>query len=279
MKLLGKVALVTGAGRVGRPGRMRGFGTEICFRLAQQGADIVVNDFTGNYSDLAKQEELEMAAEEIRKLGRRAIAVNADVRESNQVKNMFNQAMKEFGKVDILVNNAGVVVGLGPMIDLEESAWNISMDVMAKGAWLCSKEAARIMIEQGTGGRIINISSILGKTQSVFAGAYTAAKHALIGVTRTMASELIAHNITVNAICPGWCETHLLHLQGGAFEVYPKLLNITTEQFIGVLNGWTPAGRLGKVEEIAGAVELLCMPEASYINGQSIVVDGGGITI
>ncbi|KJS15511.1 MAG: hypothetical protein VR69_13180 [Peptococcaceae bacterium BRH_c4b] len=279
MKLQGKVALVTGAGRVGSEGRRRGFGAEICLRLARQGADIVVNDFTGTYSDLAKQEELEMAAEEIRKLGRKAITVNADVRNSDEVKNMFNQVLEKFGRIDILVNNAGVVVGLGPMVDLDESAWNISMDVMAKGAWLCSKEAAKIMIKQGTRGRIINIASVAGKVQLAFAGAYVAAKHALVGITRTMGAELITNGITVNAICPGWVDTHLLHLKGGAMEVYPKLLNITEEQLIESLKGWTPAGRLGTVEEIAGAVELLCMPEASYINGQSIVVDGGGITI
>jgi len=160
-------------------------------------------------------------------------------------------------------------------------AWQVIVSAAgeAKGAWLCSKEAAKIMIKQGTGGKIINIASILGKTQSIFAGAYTAAKHACIGMTRVMASELIANGITVNAVCPGWCDTHLLHLKGGAFEAYPKLLNITTEEFATVLNGWTPAGRLGTIEEIAGAVELLCMPEASYINGQSIIVDGGGITV
>jgi NAD(P)-dependent dehydrogenase (short-subunit alcohol dehydrogenase family) len=285
MRLEGKVAIVTGAGRVGRPGRNRGFGPEICRQLAIQGADIVVNDFSGPLPalpdyDLATKDEVAAVVEEVKGLGRRAISVDADVGNAKAVDEMVKKTLEEFGRIDILVNNAGIAVGLGPMHELDEPLFDLSWHVMAKGPWLCSKAVAKVMIEQGWGGKIVTIASILGKTYSAFAGGYTAAKHAVIGITRTMAAELIKYKINVNAICPGWCDTHLLHLKGGAIEMYPKLLGITKKQLMAALNGWTPAGRLGTVEEIAGATMLLCLsPESDYINGQGVAVDGGGITI
>ena len=279
MEFEGKVAIVTGAGRGGTQGRLRGFGAEICKQLALRGADIVVNDFLGSDYDYAKAEEANEVVEEIKGLGRRAIFVNADVGDAKSVDEMVKQVLDEFGRIDILINNAGVAAGIGPMHELDESLFDLSWRVMTKGVWLCSKAVANVMIKQGWGGKIVNMASILGKTYSIFAGGYTTAKHGAVGITRTMAAELIQYKINVNAVCPGWCDTHLLQLKGGAMEEYPKRLGITEEEFLTALYGWTPAGRLGTVEEIANATVLLCLPESDYINGQSIVVDGGGITI
>ena len=279
MRLKGKVALVTGAGRGGTEGRLRGFGAEICKKLALEGADIVVNDFLGSSYDYAKAEEANQVVEEMKSLGRRAIFVNADVGDAKSVDEMVQKTLDEFGRIDILINNAGVAVGIGPMHEMDESLFDLSWRVMTKGVWLCSKAVAKVMIKQGWGGKIVNMASILGKTYSIFAGGYTTAKHGAIGITRTMAGELIQYKINVNAICPGWCDTHLLQLEGGAMQEYPRLLGITKEEFTKLLYGWTPAGRLGTIEEIANATLLLCLPESDYINGQSIAVDGGGITI
>ena len=111
-----------------------------------------------------------------------------------------------------------------------------------------------------------------------FAGAYSAAKHAIIGITRVLAAELMESGITANAVCPGFCDTHFLHMKGGVFEVQPELLGTNAADFYEmVIKGGTAARRFGKIEEIAGLVEYLCLPEAVFINGQSKVIDGGGI--
>jgi 3-oxoacyl-[acyl-carrier protein] reductase len=284
MKLEGKVAIVTGAGRAGKPPEIRrGFGPEICKRLASQGADIVVNDFTGSFPEspdyeLAR-EGMNAVTEEIKALGRRAIAVDADVGDAKAVDNMVKKALAEFGHIDILVNNAGIVVGLAPVVELEEKFWDLSMRVMAKGTFLCSKAVAKVMIQQGSGGKIVNMASILGKSGGAFTAAYTCAKHAIVGLTRVLAMELMPSGIHVNAVCPGYAETHLLHLKGGAFDAFPGLAGTDVEGVYNIIKAGTASGRLGTVEEIGSLVEFLCLPDSDYINGQSIVIDGGGVMI
>ncbi len=282
LKLEGKVALITGVGRSGTaPGRRRGFGPEICKNLALQGADIVVNDFTGPFSedlkyDLATKQEMAAVVDEIKALGRRVIGVDADVGDAKAVDGMVKKALDEFGRIDILVNNAGVGIGFAHFIDIDERFWDLSMRVMAKGTFLCCKAVAKVMIEQGNGGRIVNVSSIAGKAGLPLAGAYCSAKHAIIGITRVLAMEVMRHGITVNAVCPGTCDTHFMQL---VLDVQPQMLGVSREEFWKMTEKATAAGRLGTIQEIASVVEFLCLPEASYINGQSIVVDGGGIML
>ena len=136
---------------------------------------------------------------------------------------------------------------------------------------------ARAMIKQGEGGRIVNISSITGKSGPANCGAYAPAKHAIIGITRVLATELMRYGICTNAVCPGFGDTHFLHVPGGTFDTQPGLLGTDEEGFWEIMRQNTVARRLATVDEIANVVEFLCLPESSYINGQSIVVDGGGI--
>ena len=283
MKLEGKVAIVTGAGRAGKPPeRGRGFGPAICLRLAAQGADIVVNDFTGPLPefpdyDLATKEEMAQMVNEIKALGRRAISVDADVGDAKAVNEMVKKTLDEFGRIDILVNNAGVGIGWAPFVEMEERTWDCNMRVIGKGTFLCSKAVAKVMLQQGSGGKIVNISSITGITGPPFTGAYSPAKHAVIGITRVLATELMQSGICVNAVCPGFAETHLLHIKNGILDVQPGLLGLDVEGFYKMIKQGTPAHRMGKIEEIASLVEFLCLPDSDYINGQSIVIDGGGI--
>ncbi len=284
MKLQGKVAVITGAGRVGKTDRKRGIGVEIAIHLAKQGANIVANDFTGTLKnapdyDLSRNDELESVAEEIRALGRQAITVNADVSDSKAVDEMIKRTLNEFGRIDILVNNAGIGLGRRSIMEIDEKMWDLAMDVMAKGTFLCCKAAAKVMIQQGEGGRIVNISSIAGKIGSPFLAAYTAAKHAVMGLTRSLSGELIHYNINVNAVCPGFTDTHILHMKGRILDMSSKPANVSIDQELEKLYSLTPAHRMATVEEIANVVEFLCLPESSYVNGQGIVVDGGGVTI
>jgi len=285
LKLEGKVAIVTGAGRAGKPPeRRRGFGPAICLRLAAQGADIVVNDFTGPLPefpdyDLATKEEMAQMVNEIKALGRRAISVDADVGDAKAVNEMVKKTLDEFGRIDILVNNAGVGMGYLPFVEVEERTWDCHMRVMGKGTFLCSQAVARVLLKQGWGGRIVNISSITGKSGPSNCGAYSPAKHAVVGLTRVLATELMPSGICVNAVCPGFADTHFLHVPGGTFDTQPAILGLDVESFQEFMKNETVAHRLATIDEIASVVEFLCSPESSYINGQSIVVDGGGIML
>lgn len=286
MKLKGKVALVTGAGRSGTiPGRRRGFGAEICKRLALQGADIVVNDFTGpfpelsNY-DLATKEEMNAVVEEMKALGVRAIGIDADVGDAGAVDRMVKTTLKEFGHINILVNNAGVGVAGAAFVDIEERFWDLEMRIIGKGTFLCCKAIGKVMIQQGKGGRIVNISSNTGKTGPPFCGAYAAAKHAVVGITRALSNEIMQYGINVNAVCPGFCETHFMHMkEWGVLDPDSPLRKGTVAERLEIIKQRNPAHRLGTIEDVAALVEFLCLPESSFINGQSILIDGGGATI
>ncbi len=244
MGLEGRVALVTGASR--------GIGRAIALALARDGADVAVN--FRQSGEAAAQVVAETAA-----LGRKAIAVQADVRDRAQVKGMVERVHCELGGPDILVNNAGIVRDK-PLAFMSEEEWDEVVDTSLKGAFLCTKAVARLMARTRWG-RIINISSdaaLLGDAQRAN---YCAAKAGLLGLTRAAARELARQGITVNAIAPGIVETDMT---AGMAEVRRKALLEAI-----------PLGRFGQAEEVAALAAFLAADDAAYITGQVFCIDGG----
>jgi len=269
--LKGKVAIVTGAGR------KLGIGRGIALRLARDGADVAVADICREFEEfpgygLGMWEGLKETADEISALGVRGLPVRVDVTEAAQVDEMVRRTVEALGRLDIIVNNAGGVVGPAPVIALEEAAWNKTMAINATGAFLCSRAAARQMLAQGQGGKIINISPIAGKHGSPFLAAYSAAKSAIIGLTRVMALEVGAANIQVNAVCPGEVDTDL---QRWGWQLEAGMRGTSYEEVVKAATSRIPLGRLEVPEDVANLVAFLASRESDYITGQAINVCGG----
>ena len=268
--LSGQVALVTGAGGE------RGIGRAIALRLAQEGADVVVNDFADRpYAD-AEWGGLPALVAEVEALGRRAAGVVADVGDARQVERMMADALAAMGRVDILVNNAGTLVGGDrvPVADLEVDLWDAVQRVNIRGTFLCSRAAARHMLERGGGGRIINVSSVAGKRGSARYSAYNASKFAVIGFTQALAAELGPAGVTVNAVCPGLVATERLPpLAKAAFpdlEPAAAVRDFTAQAMADI-----PLGRLADPADIAKAAAFLASREAGYLTGIALTVAGG----
>ena len=243
--LKGKVALVTGGSR--------GIGRAIALTFADAGADVVIS--------ARKQPDLEAAAEEIKAKGGRVLAVSSHIAKLEESQNLVEKIKTEFGRLDILVNNAGTNVYLGPLIDAEEWAWDVVMNVNLKGPFLLSQLAARMMREQG-GGNIINIASAEGLRPGGL-HIYGVSKAGLIMLTQVMAKEWGPHNIRVNVIAPGMVETKFsepLWREPAAHEAIAKR---------------TALGRLGVTEDVAGVALFLASDVSSYVTGATIVADGG----
>lgn len=239
-----QVALVTGGSR--------GIGRAIALALAEAGADVAVN-YSGN-----EEKALEVVAE-IEKLGRRGIAIRANVASGEQVEQMVSQVLDTFGKLDILVNNAGITRD-NLIMRLKEEDWDQVIDTNLKGVFHCIKAVTRPMMKQRSG-RIINISSVVGVIGNAGQANYVAAKAGVIGLTKTTAKELASRGITVNAIAPGFIET--------------DMTDVLSESIREELMKAIPLARLGKPEDIARAVRFLSSSDAEYITGQVIHVDGG----
>jgi NAD(P)-dependent dehydrogenase (short-subunit alcohol dehydrogenase family) len=203
--------------------------------------------------------------------GGRALAVYADVTKDDQIRSMVEEAKRVFGRIEILVNNAGALLAPKPIEETEEDAWDTSMDVSAKGAFLCSRAVIPHMKEV-EGGRIINISSIAGKTGHPTYGPYNAAKGALILLTQTVAREVGEFGITVNAVCPGNVDTPMGRKE---MEFLAEEHGISLEDAKQVLGDEAALGRMATTEDIANVVAFLCSDQASFITGQSINVCGG----
>jgi NAD(P)-dependent dehydrogenase (short-subunit alcohol dehydrogenase family) len=270
--LEGKVAIVTGAGRP------LGIGRSIALRLAQEGADVVVSDLCNRpkqlpeYCPVADWEQLENVAEEVHALGRRALAVKADVAQSHDVEAMIAKAMESFGRIDILVSNASVEIA-GPVLEYPEAAWDVVMAVNTKGCFLCSKSAASQMIGQGQGGKIIIIAAQEAKTGMPYLAAYAASKFALIGFTQALAQELAPHRINVNAVCPGTIDNDL---GTERFAREAEAAGVSVEEAkAGIVQARIPLGRVGNAEDVAKVVAWLASPESDYMTGQAINVTGG----
>jgi NAD(P)-dependent dehydrogenase (short-subunit alcohol dehydrogenase family) len=271
--LKGKVAIVTGAGRD------LGIGRAIALRLARDGADVVVADLCREFEEfpgygLGTWEGLEKRAEEVRALGVRALPVRVDVTDAGLVNEMVARTRKEFGRLDILVNNAGGVPGPGPVVWVEEAAWNKTIAINLTGTFLCSKAAVLAMQEQGQGGKIVNVSSAAGKRASPFLSAYSAAKGGVILFTQALALEVAANNIQVNAVCPGQVDTELQRW-GWNLEAWAQ--GISYEEVVRHEIERIPLGRLETPDDVANLVAFLASSESDYMTGQAINVTGGQV--
>lgn len=278
--LSGKVAVVTGAGLRGPDHESKiGIGPTIARDLAAEGAKIVLVDSTAPvaaHPSFASPSavQLESSARHLQEAGHDAVSVDADVGSAADVTRIMKTVVDRFGRLDILVNNAGLCI-LQPLLEMDENVFDLSCRVMLKGTFLCSREAARIMIDQGQGGRIVNISSILGKAGSLFCGAYSAAKAGIIGLGRVMAQEWAAYGITVNTVCPGFIDTELLGGRGGVLDMGATLLGVDRKKQERILLSRVPLARFGYPGDVSKLVAFLCSPEAAYITGQAINTDGG----
>lgn len=273
--LNGKVALVTGAGG------KNGIGRAIATRLAKEGADVAVNDITEHpyATDQTDWQGLPDVVREIEAMGQHAISVVSDVADAEQVKEMVDQTVAHFGKIDILVNNAGTIAGKDrvPVVDLAEEDWDRVQRVNVKGIFLCSQAVARHLIAQGTGGKIINMSSVTGKRGSARFSAYSASKFAVIGFTQSLACELAPYQVNVNAICPGLVDTERFgHL---ASVLMPENLSPDEQlsEYARRSEAAVPIGRLAEGADVAKMAAFLASDEAAYLSGVSITVSGGTV--
>src|SRR5579884_3992868 len=244
LPLAGKIALITGSGQ--------GIGRATAQHLARAGADIVVN-YRSNATTAA---ETKASIEDI---GRRCIAIQADVSQEEDVTRLFAEATRELGPVTILVNNAGTTRDK-LILQMSLADFEHIIDSNLRSAFLCTKAALRSMMK-ARWGRIVNVSSIAGLLGSAGQANYGASKAAIIALTLSTAREMASRNITANAVAPGYIPTELT-----------STLNEQQRQFM--LEA-IPLGRFGSTEEVAAAICFLCLPEAAYITGQVLSVDGG----
>jgi meso-butanediol dehydrogenase/(S,S)-butanediol dehydrogenase/diacetyl reductase len=269
MRLDGKVAVITGAGR------QQGLGAAIAQRLAAEGATIVISDIGGS-RDAATPEHMVGGTAEMESIAaglpHGGSAFTCDVRDPDQVRSLADHAVSAHGALDIWVNNAGIGYIMKPLGDVSPDDWRAVIDVNLSGAWFGLQAASDIMVRQGRGGRIINIASQAAKSGFPHAQAYTASKHGLVGLTRSAAIELGPHGITVNNVCPNHVTTGLGAWQNAHFaEVQGK----TVEQYLAEMAARIPLGRPGLPGDTAAAVAFLCSDDAAYITGESMNVSGG----
>jgi len=260
---------------------MRGIGRAIAVRLAGEGADVVVSGVVRAPESFPDEERragwrgLASVCEEIEALGRRALAVEADVSRKEDVARMVGAAREAFGRIDILVNNAGLAFcGDRPLWEIEDEEWYRVVDVNLNGVYQCCRAVIPHMIEGGRGGRIINLSSMSGRTGVPYYGAYIATKAAVVGLTQMLALELAPYQITANAVAPGSTDTDMMD---GTFR---RMAARAGTEFQLLKDGVThtiPLGRQGLPEDIAGAVAFLASDDASWVTGQCLDVNGGAL--
>ena len=244
MLLEGKVALVTGASR--------GIGKAIALLLAENGADVAVN-FAGSTA------AAEAVAAEIEKMGRKAILVQGDVSKTEVCAEMVDKVVKELGRIDILVNNAGMTRDT-LLLRMKEEDWDAVLNTNLKGVFNCTKAAVKYMAKQRSGS-IVNISSVVALMGNAGQANYAAAKAGILGFTRSVAKEMAARGIRVNAVTPGFIKT--------------DMTSVLSEKVVTAMEASIPLARLGEPEDIAKAVLFLVSDNAAYITGQTLHVDGG----
>ncbi|HGY9576509.1 TPA: 2-dehydro-3-deoxy-D-gluconate 5-dehydrogenase KduD [Vibrio harveyi] len=243
-KLTDKVAIVTGCDT--------GLGQGMALGLAQAGCDIVGVNIV----------EPTETIEKIQATGRRFIDIRANLMKTNDISSIVDRAVTEFGRVDILVNNAGII-RRNDALEFSEQDWDDVMDINVKSVFFLSQAVAKQFIAQGTGGKIINVASMLSFQGGIRVPSYTASKSGVMGITRLMANEWAAHNINVNAIAPGYMATNnTAALRADADRNQAILERI-------------PAQRWGLPEDLAGPVIFLASPASDYVNGYTLAVDGG----
>ena len=243
MRLKDKKAIVTGAGQ--------GIGRSIALKMAQEGADVVIAEWNPETGNKTKKE--------LEALGKKALLMAADVANQKQVQNMVAEILKAWGRIDILVNNAGFDRG-ATLLRVKEEDWDAVLGVHLKGTMNCIQAVAPHMIEN-TYGKIINISSIYGKSGGIAAISYSTAKAGIIGLTKSVARELGRYQVNVNAVLPGLILT-------------PTIAKMA-EKYRKMIIDHTPLGRIGQPEEVANVVAFLASDEASFVTGATIEVSGG----
>ncbi|MBZ5503073.1 MAG: SDR family oxidoreductase [Acidobacteriia bacterium] len=256
MRLQGKIGVVTGGGR--------GIGEAIALALAAEGCSVAVAGRT--------QAQLEKVSAQIQKLGRESLPVVCDICDPGSVAALFRAVHDRWGRLDILVNAAGESHS-DLLARLSFETWQRMLAVNLTGTFLCSQEALRLMLPRKSG-RIINIGSTAAKIGFRYAGAYAAAKHGVLGLTRSMALETATSGITVNAVCPGWVDTEMV---GKAVQTISSKTKMTAEQARDMLAADSPQKRIFAPEEIAFATVWLACDESRGITGQAIDVSGGQV--
>lgn len=253
MRLAGKVAIVTGAGS--------GIGRAIALRLASEGAKVAVAG-----QRLARVEE---AAHLIASAGGEALARACDVADAAQVEQLVGATIERFGALHVLVNNAAKNRPAAPLAEtvaeLTEEWWHATMDVNATGAFLCAKHALPHIVAAG-GGAVINVASTSGIAGNWNQGAYVASKHAMVGLTRSIALDYAQHGVRANAICPGFIETE----RSLGFSTQNRGADWQAKKLAEI-----PLGRFGRVEEVAALAAFLASDEAPFLTGATIPIDGG----
>lgn len=266
-----RVALVTGAGRRG------GIGAAIALTFAKHGAHIALADICAPPTELLAVgnpawDELVSVAQEIEALGVRVACVRVDVSDAESVQAMVQLVRDTFDRLDILVNNAGIAISPGPVVFMPDEAWRKTLDINATGTFLCSKYALPLMLDAERGGRVINIASIAAEKPKPNVSAYAASKAAVVALTRSLAQEVAAYNITVNAVLPGDVDTALK--QWGV-QLEADTMGVPYDEVFARQVARIPLGRFAVPQDVANLALWLASDDANYITGQAFNVTGG----